>query len=253
MKLKTFKAEFYCCLSSFLFDSCQIWVCEIKGWLWNLAIVSNGNLGETVKCRVSSGSEIRTWDLWFQGEDNTTTQKGLTQKYRRITSVTTFLPLLKRGDLYGVIPSITVLWPVQSPVPLKKTCIYTTENIIVCDEICIHILSQHPHHYLKHQVSSGSDIRTWDLWFQGKEDSTTWKGLIRKCGRITSVTTTVPRWWMSQKVTDSKLNFMYLIVRILACKIKCSLWISAIVFDWMAEGRCTDFTAAVEKTCYTIL
>ena len=74
----------------------------------------------------------------FQGEDNTTTQKGLTQKCRRITSVTTFLPLLKIGDLYGVIPSTTVVWPVHNPVPFKQACIYTTENTIVCDEICIH-------------------------------------------------------------------------------------------------------------------
>ena len=53
----------------------------------------------------------------FQSEDDTTTQKGLTRKCGRITSATTYLPLLKRGDLYGVIPSTTVLWPVHNPVP----------------------------------------------------------------------------------------------------------------------------------------
>ena len=92
----------------------------------------------SAECRVSSGSEIRTQDLRFQGEDDTTTQKGLTRKCGRITSVTTFLPLLKRGDLCGVIPSTTVLWPVHNPVPFKQACIYTTEDTIVCDEICIH-------------------------------------------------------------------------------------------------------------------
>ena len=152
----------------------------------------------SAECRVSSGSEIRTWDLRFQGEDNTTTQKGLTRKCRRITSVTTFLPLLKRGDLCGVIPSTTVLWPVHNPVLFKQACIYTTEDTIVCDEICIHTNKLQHGFFLdilvancsaECRVSSGSEIRTWDLRFQGEDDTTTQKGLTRKCGRITSVTT----------------------------------------------------------------
>ena len=54
-----------------------------------------------MKYRVSSGYEIRTLDLWFQSEDDTPTQKGLTQKCGRITSVTTFLPLLKTGLVWS--------------------------------------------------------------------------------------------------------------------------------------------------------
>ena len=121
---------------------------------------------EVLSGRVSSSPEIRNRDLWFQGEDDTTTQKGLTWKCRRITSLTTFLPLLKRGDLCGVIPSTTVLWPVHNPVPFKQACIYTTEDMIVCDEIYVSrqivawILSQHPHRQLKCWVPS--QFQPWD-------------------------------------------------------------------------------------------
>ena len=158
----------------------------------------------SAECRVSSGSEIRTRDLRFQGEDDTTTQKGLTLKCGRITSVTTFLPLLKRGDLCGVIPSTTVLWPVHNPVPFKQACIYTTEDTIVCDEICIHTNKLQHGFFLdilvancsaECRVSSGSEIRTRDLRFQGEDDTTTQKGLTLKCGRITSVTTTSPNYF----------------------------------------------------------
>ena len=41
--LKTFKDSFYSSEKHFLFDNCGFWVCEIKVFLWNLAIVSDGN------------------------------------------------------------------------------------------------------------------------------------------------------------------------------------------------------------------
>ena len=80
----------------------------------------------------------------------------------------------------------------------KQACIYTTEDTIVCDEICIHTNKLQHGFFLdilvtncsaQCQVSSGSEIRTRDLRFQGEDDTTTQKGLTRKCGRITSVTT----------------------------------------------------------------
>ena len=40
--LKTFKDSFYSSEKHFLFDNCGFWVCEIKVFLWNLAIVSDG-------------------------------------------------------------------------------------------------------------------------------------------------------------------------------------------------------------------
>ena len=97
-----------------------------------------------------------------------------------------------------MIPSTTVLWPVHNPVPFKQACIYTTEDTIVCDEICIHTNKLQHGFFLdilvancsaECRVSSGSEIRTRDLRFQGEDDTTTRKGLTRKCGRITSVTT----------------------------------------------------------------
>ena len=48
--LKTFKASFYSSEKHFLFDNCGFWVCEIQVFLQNLAIVSNGNQGETDTC-----------------------------------------------------------------------------------------------------------------------------------------------------------------------------------------------------------
>ena len=57
-------------------------------------------------CRVSSGSEIQTQDLRFQGEDDTTTQKGLTRKCGRITSVTTAIH--KAASL--TVPGCSVIW-----------------------------------------------------------------------------------------------------------------------------------------------
>ena len=41
--LKTFKASLYSSEKHFLFDNCGFWVCEIKVFLRNLAIVSDGN------------------------------------------------------------------------------------------------------------------------------------------------------------------------------------------------------------------
>ena len=41
--LKTFKDSFYSSEKHFLFDNCGFWVCEIKVFLRNLAIVSDGN------------------------------------------------------------------------------------------------------------------------------------------------------------------------------------------------------------------
>ena len=41
--LKTFKDSFYSSEKHFLFDNCGFWVCEIKVFLWNLGIVSDGN------------------------------------------------------------------------------------------------------------------------------------------------------------------------------------------------------------------
>ena len=43
LELKTFKDSFYSSEKHFLFDNCGFWVCEIKVFLWNLAIVSDGN------------------------------------------------------------------------------------------------------------------------------------------------------------------------------------------------------------------
>ena len=100
-----------------------------------------------------------------------------------------------------MIPSTTVLWPVHNPVLFKQACIYTTEDTIVCDEICIHTNKLQHGFFLdilvancsaECRVSSGSEIRTRDLRFQGEDDTTTQKGLTRKCGRITSVTTDAP-------------------------------------------------------------
>ena len=41
--LKTFKDSFYSSEKHFLFDNCGFWMCEIKVFLRNLAIVSDGN------------------------------------------------------------------------------------------------------------------------------------------------------------------------------------------------------------------
>ena len=41
--LKTFKDSFYSSEKHFLFDNCGFWVCQIKVFLRNLAIVSDGN------------------------------------------------------------------------------------------------------------------------------------------------------------------------------------------------------------------
>ena len=42
-ELKTFKASLYSSEKHFLFDNYGFGVCEIKVFLWNLAIVSDGN------------------------------------------------------------------------------------------------------------------------------------------------------------------------------------------------------------------
>ena len=47
--LKTFKDSFYSSEKLFFFDNCGFWVCEIKVFLWNLAIVSDGKLTPATK------------------------------------------------------------------------------------------------------------------------------------------------------------------------------------------------------------
>ena len=46
---------------------------------------------------------------------NTTNTKGPDSEVRKNLLLYYILPLLSRGDLYGVIPSTTVLWPVHNP------------------------------------------------------------------------------------------------------------------------------------------
>ena len=87
-------------------------------------------------------------------------------------------PLLRRGDLCGVIPFTTVLWPVHNPVPFKQAYTYTTENTIVCDEICIHtqfaawILSDILITNWSTKCWVSSKIQTQDLRFQSEDDTT---------------------------------------------------------------------------------
>ena len=68
----------------------------------------------------------------FQSQDDTITQKDLTQKCGRITSTTTLILLLKTGDLCGVILSTRVLWPVHNPVSfqLNRPELYNRTNAI---------------------------------------------------------------------------------------------------------------------------
>ena len=77
-------------------------------WIYSISMCENWRAFLKFKIRDSNlGPLIPKWIL--------PTQKGLIQKCGRITSSTAFLPLLSRGDLYGVIPSTTVLWPVHNP------------------------------------------------------------------------------------------------------------------------------------------
>ena len=126
-------------------------------------------------------------DLRFQSEDDTTTQKGLWPESAEESPPSLHSsPFFWRGDLCGVIPSTTVLFH------FKQVCIYTTEDTIVCDEICIHT------NKLQHGFfpTPSSPIGVWSQ-FQLRDSNLgppipkrrryhyTKGPLTRKCGRIT--------------------------------------------------------------------
>ena len=54
----------------------------------------------------------------------------------------------------------TVLWPVHNPVQFKQGCIYTTENTVLCDEICIHTNCRKNHLHYYNTITNNDGLLT---------------------------------------------------------------------------------------------